>query len=92
MRSLRRVLEEQEEKSYKNLREELDKSIAKWERIALLLEQATDEDEAVDEDKDQEVVHIPLEGHGQQMNAGVESESESEQQEVVFEPCEGGGL
>ena len=87
LRSLRRVLEEQEEKSYKNLREELDKSIGKWERITLLLEQAVDEDEVVDEDKDQEVVHIPLEGHGQQMNVGVESESESKQQEVVVEPC-----
>ncbi len=60
LRSLRRVLEEQEEKSYKNLREELDKSIAKWERIALLLEQAVDEDEVVDEEKDQEVVHISI--------------------------------
>lgn len=88
LRSLRRVLEEQEEQSYKDLREELDKSIAKWERIALLLEQAANEDEAIDEDKEQEVVHIPLEGHGQQMNAGVESESESEQQEVVVESCE----
>ena len=75
-----------EEERYKNLREELDKSIEKWERIALLLEQAIDEDEVVDEDKDQEVVHIPLEGHGHQMNVGVESESE--QQEVVVEPCE----
>ena len=64
LRSLRRVLEEQEEKRYTNLREDLDKSIAKWERIALLLEKVTDEDEVFDEDKDQEVVHIPLEGHG----------------------------
>ena len=52
LRSLRRVLEEQEEERYNNHRRELDKSIAKWERIALLLEQAADEDEAVDEDKD----------------------------------------
>ena len=76
----------QEEERSKNLREQLDKSIARWEKIALLLEQAVDEDEAVDEDKDQESVHIPLEGHEQQMSAGVESESE--QQEVVVEPCE----
>ena len=64
----------------------MDKNIARWEKIALLLEQAVDEDEAVDEDKDQESVHIPLEGHEQQMSAGVESESE--QQEAVDEPCE----
>ena len=75
----------QEEERSKNLREELDKSIARWEKIALLSEQAVDEDEVVDEDKDQEAVHIPLEGHKQQMNDGVESESE--QQEVVDEPC-----
>ena len=55
----------QEEERSKNLREELEKSIARWEKIALLLEQAVDEDEVVDEDKDQEVVHIPLEGHEQ---------------------------
>ena len=64
LRSLSKVLEEQEEEIYKNLREELDKSIEKWERIAFLLKQAVDEDEVVDEEKDQEVVHIPLEGHG----------------------------
>ena len=78
----------QEEERSNNLREQLDKSIARWEKIALLLEQAADEDDVIDEDKDQEAVHIPLEGYGQQMNAGVESESESEQQEVVVEPCE----
>ena len=66
----------------------MDKSIAKWERIALLLEQVEDEDNFIDEGIDQEAVHIPLEGHGQQMNASVESESESEHQEVVVEPCE----
>ena len=65
LRRLRRVLEEQEEESYKNLRRELDKSIPKWERISLLLKQAENEDEIFYEDKDQEVVHIPLEGHGQ---------------------------
>lgn len=38
-------------------------SIAKWGKIALLLEQVVDEDE--DEITDQEAVHIPLEGHEQ---------------------------
>ena len=54
-------VKKQEEERYKNLRKELDKSIAKWERIALLLEQAIDEDEITNEEKDHKEVHIPLE-------------------------------
>ena len=52
----------------------------------MLLEQAEDEDDVIDEGIDQEVVHILLEGHEHEMNASVESKSE--QQEVVVEPCQ----
>lgn len=53
----------QEEERYKSLKEELDKSIAIWERIALLLEKVADEENIINEGIDQEAEHIPLEGH-----------------------------
>ena len=80
--NLRRILEENDAK----LKENKAKLKEVQQEHKVQQQEVIQSTQVEDEELDQEEENNPLEGHRQQVNVGVETQSE--QHEVVFEPCE----